>query len=296
MTQTKNIAIAAFIVAGACFVLNAQEDRLGKQRGLGSLALTSSYTGHADVDSTGSFSETSTHMRLRIAFFSLSYTQDHYDWEDTASLPFGDGSDPWEDLHSLSLGARWGKKLSDTWLFHCTGGLGVNYERQIDDAWGWFGIGVFARQLNEDWRFNFGIGYAGHQKVNQSFSVFPIVGINYRRSMDEGWSWGLGFPNTSIQYRFNLVWAVSAGFAWRGGNVYRLADNNRVVPAGYAEVKGSSWGITVRYYPSRKLRFRLGISALTGRGIEFYDRDGDELQDYDVESRPVIWASATVRF
>lgn len=254
------------------------------------------WVGEADVsDGQGSFSFNHLQASLSYSYFSLSYTQHLYQWNDVHRLPFGNGvADPWETLHRLGLSARYNGRINQRWGYFVNGGLSFGYESSMDrPEFRFMGGAVFG------WTPKLKI-QLGFVLLNHSIRslIMPVVGVRFgegRGADRSGWSGALGFPETQITYRFDPHVALKlAGFV--DSRVYKLGDNSTVEEGGYLETRDYAGGLFLLYSPIPNMDASLGGGYIFKRDFLTYNDDGHKRGDYDIGLAPLVRFGVKYRF
>lgn len=239
----------------------------------------------ADIDgSSGGYSVTEYSASFEWKWLGFSYTGREYDWDNVSALPFGNGADePWETLHTLTLGANFDGSFNKTWGWFAGATIKSSFEEEIDDSFSGIAQAGFIYQLADDWRVHLGIVGVVSQDDPK---VLPFVGINYRSLKDLGWALSFGFPATYASYRFNEIIALRAGAAI-SANQYRLADNSTVAQKGYLEEEELTFGlyadITPKLFGIEHLLLSIGAEYVTMRELTIYDSSYDKIREKDVD-------------
>ena len=241
-------------------------------------AFTSGYE-QADVDEGGAYSKSQFGVSAGYQWFTLGYTRTNYSWSHTKDVNFSRGSEPWNELHKLSLDAAFDGYLTDGLTWFAGGSVIAGFEK---DMWGSF---TFAPRgglrFSPTADLGFSVGAVGLISPVRPL-VLPLIGIEWRNERDLGLSASLGFPATKVQYRFNDVLAARAAVAW-SRDMYRLSNGSSVARKGYVEEAGYTSGAYLDITPLDQLTFTVGGELLSGRTLRIYEKGGDELSRADVE-------------
>lgn len=248
-------------------------------------AVTGRAIGEADMDDGGSVSVTETGASLRYRWFGIDYLNRRYDWSDTSDLPFGHGSDPWEQLHLLRLRAEISDQLGMGGLGWFAGaGLTAGWEEEMDDAWGVSGTAGLTWALG-DVRLRGGVGVSAHPI---GVRAMPIAAADWGNQRDLGFSATVGIPETMLRYRTSDIFSFRLGGRMDGGT-YRLADDSPVEREGYMKTSSLTLGGYIDVTPLDDLTLTLGAEYLTRREMTVYNSDGEEKDSYDVDDAPALF-------
>ncbi|SDB02437.1 hypothetical protein SAMN05660653_00085 [Desulfonatronum thiosulfatophilum] len=256
------------------------------------------FPGHLNGDQ-GKVSVSHSRVDASYSRYTLSWQTSWYSWQDKHALPFGDArTDPWNDLHSLSLLVDQRGRLSSRWSYFVQGAIRSGFEKQISRSLGIAANGGVIYGWDEDWSLGLGgyIGLAPTSRFGFS-STFAMVGpfVQYRHPGATGFSARLGFPQSELRYTFNPVWSTWLGVGINSGT-YRLADNNTVMPRGYVRAKTYTSGIYLDVTPTPSLTIRFGPTYNFGRRLDFYDSGGDKRRGYDLKAVPGLEAGVNWTF
>lgn len=241
--------------------------------------------GEADMDDGGSVSVTETGASLRYRWFGIDYLNRRYDWADTSDLPFGHGSDPWEQLHLLRLRAEISDQLGFGGLGWFAGaGLTAGWEEEMDDAWGVSGTAGLTWAVGGV-RLRGGVGVSAHPI---GVRAMPVAAADWGNQRDLGFSATVGIPETMLRYRTSDIFSFRLGGRMDGGT-YRLADDSPVEREGYMKTSSLTLGGYIDVTPLDDLTLTLGAEYLTRREMTVYNSDGEKKDSYDVDDAPALF-------
>lgn len=252
----------------------------------------------ADLDQGGGFAMTSGGLSAGWRYVTVFYHHNYYNWSNVAGLPFGDGrNDPWDDLHIVGISGRYRGRITDKWGYFLNGGLFSGFEKQMGDvtvsAGGGFSVSPF-----QDVRVSVGASFFYHPVRTL---VLPVLGLSWKRSAGkhgdaaQGLSLSLGFPETSVGYRFNEKVGLRLGLVYTKG-MYRLADDSPVQPRGYVETQDVMGGFFVDLTPIRPLKLSLGLGWDSFRELTVYNKDAHQRGDFDLDAAPSMYFRLNFRF
>ncbi|MBG3878750.1 hypothetical protein FVW20_17515 [Desulfovibrio oxamicus] len=257
-----------------------------------SATFTGRTIGDADMDGGGSVAVTEAGASLRYRWFGIDYLNRSYDWSDTASLPFGSGSDPWEQLHTLRLRADIADRLGFGGLGWFAGaGLTAGWEEEMDDAWGLSGSAGLTWEAGGV-RLRGGVAAYAHPVGAR---LLPLIAADWGNQRDPGFSATVGFPETMLRYRSSDMFSFRAGGRMEG-KTYRLADDSPVQREGYMMTTSLTLGGYIDITPLEDLTLTVGAEYLTRQEMRVYNSGGDERNIYDLDDAPALFLRLSYGF
>lgn len=257
-------------------------------------------TGVADADfedDKGSASVVTSAIDVDWLFFSLGYELRSYNFDNTAQLPFGAGSDdPWDELHRIRFGARYFDDLTDTvgegWGYQVGASLTSSFEKEMDDSYGGSLRLIGTYDVNDDVTVGLGVGlFANALDVR----VLPLPYVGYRRFAESGVYARIGLP-TEVGYRFEEAPLTLRAELSRDSRLYRLADDNPSVREGYLQTSHFQLLVAADWEPIDDLTLTAGPVVQFARDVEVRDDDGDERHDSDQDAAFGAHAKLKYRF
>ena len=268
-------------------LIEASAETSLNESGFGAVMVEAATTGWADIDeSDGELRYSGVGVMADFWCFNLGYAQKHFEWEQVDQLPFGDGTgDPWDELCEVNFGLGYGGAISEQWSWFGEAGMFSAYEEDVDGSFGYYAAVGGGYVLNDMWSFSAGIAGAGYRKIRTKWSMFPMLGVNWRADAEEGFSAMLGYPETMINYHFGPRATLSL-FISSDGTVYRLADDSTVAAEGYMETDFTVAGVSLDLRVTKSFSLLLRMDYVMNGRLQVYDTDGDKLDHYDVGSTP----------
>ena len=286
MTRTRSIALAALLIFMAFHLFWAAPRVLAQPAAPAKIEVHAGGGGVSSGDIKGggavSMGQASTGISYRVERFqfNLGYELRDYSWDEVALLPFGDGrTDPWEQFHRLSLGARHFGRIDEQWGYFLGGSLTASFEEEISGSLGGGVQAGFSYTPAPPWEMRLGAAALVH-KVGAS--VLPLVGLSWNQRAESGPSFGLGIPRTELRYRFNPQAALSARFSF-ARDIYRLADDSPVEPKGYVEERDWHGGLYLELSPAPNVRLTAGGRYHFERELNLYGKNGKNKRGYGVD-------------
>ena len=244
----------------------------------------------------GEVGYTQVDVGVETTFVSLGYSRYSFDWENAQSLPFSNGAtDPWSDLNQFSVSTELPIELNERFTWRTGLGLNAAWEDEVSDSISLdVSLGLMW-QISNEWDAVFGAAYTWHPDVDLDSNFSPLGGISWNRDTNEGWSAALGFPSTEVRYAFDESRSMALGLTGNGG-VFRLADDSRVAPGGYAEIE--QIGLGLQYNHALAERWSIGASAnyFFDGDWRFYNVAGNEFLSIEKEGRPGFGLNLSGRF
>ena len=278
MGLLKKTGISLFLcflmVAGA----QARDDDGVRARAWGGTVLKADLDGHS-----GGYGVVNSGVSLGWRWFTLTYNNNHYSWNNVDRLPLGDKrSDPWDSLNNLDFDATFDGNFTGNLGWFAGANVYSGWEKDISDSFGAGGRLGISYKLGQNWRLRLGAFLLYHPIGVQGW---PIVGLSWQPpgSEKQGLSFSIGSPATMVQYRFTPVVALRAGAHYQYG-VYRLANDSAVYEQGYVMPRSVVAGLYVDVTPLQGLSLVAGVEGNLWRDIALYDDDGDKVEDWDVDS------------
>jgi hypothetical protein len=247
------------------------------------LSFTGNYVSRADVqDSDADVSVTGLKGLVEYKDFSFSYERLDYSWSDSEKLPFGNGeSSPWDILHALSMRYSRHGSINSNWKYFVGGAASSAFEEQMQNS---YGFGVFSGATyiySPTLQFTLGTGFVHHEIQTKAV---PVVGISWNQGAAEGLSVAIGFPDTSLSYRFNPQWKARSRILQFDQGVYRLADDSTVEEKGFLEKQDLVTDLEIEYSPIKTLSIIAGVQYFFKRELTFHDDNDDHEQTFDLDN------------
>lgn len=235
-------------------------------------------------DDKGKFSVSTTRVALGYSHFFLNYQRSFYSWTDKQRLPFGNGvDDPWDHLQSVALGMRFNGAIGQDWRYLASVAATSSFE---DDSGplGVNGIFSFSKSLTDNVRLNFGLTADYH--IVETI-VLPVLSVSYNDvgrsgAQKQGFSASIGIPDTSLTYHFNSTVAARLALGY-DRRIYKLRDDSPVAREGYVKDRTANAGLYLDLNPVENLSISVGILHSFAHELEFYDRNENKLNDYNVD-------------
>ena len=218
-----------------------------------------------------------------VAFFfrdwRLQYTEDHFTWDEADQL-VSDTQTPWQRLHTL--GADWShrERFNDRWGWFARLGATASFEEEIDRSVQGSAGGGLNYAFSSQWSLSFGAGTVVHPL---RWRVLPLASLNFRPQSTSGWTARIGVPRTAITYRWNAGWSLGADLQ-RHNRFSRLADDNELVPSGYAEIEDWSLGPVLGWQGEKGWRLTCSPRYHFGTDYTVYGPDGDKKHTWETDT------------
>lgn len=232
-------------------------------------------------DGEGEVGSTTAFISGGYSWLNLSYARTDYSWSDVGKLAFGNGSDdPWDTLHALAVSSEHDGMFNDRWGWFAGAALGAAYEDEMSGAWevSAYGGGVYV--WDEHTTVTFGLGASEHET---GFGFLPLFGVQWDYVGEDGAGWyaALGLPETNVGYAFSRDFSLTLELGI-DDDVYRLADDSKVIREGYVGVEDMSLSLAADWTLYEDVTLTLAPSYHWGRSMTLYDKNGDKEESYDL--------------
>lgn len=149
--------------------------------------------------------------------------------------------------------------------------------------------------------FDFGNGFGAMLGLKANFNeadnrFAPIAAVKYRRLGDYGLSMVLGYPDTSLMYRFTQSVALEGAASFFNQDVYQLSDDSAFAPKGYFYEDSVNANVGVVLTPLEALTLRAGVDASFSRDFKLYNHDGDEIRTISADPSYGFYLNGALSF
>ena len=238
------------------------------------------YQGRADVeDDRGSMAESRAGVEAAWRWFTLAYEARSFDFEDPARLPFGNGQEPFDTLHALSLSAQQGGALGGRWSWFGGASLDSGFEEEMDGSLSGSVRGGVGYALAEDATLRLG---AAASVSPLGARGLPVLALAVNRKAEAGWSALVGVPSTEVRYRWGGRFATRAALSLDDGT-WRLADDSPMRRKGYFSESGLTAGLYQDVDLTEAVFASLGLTWSFRRSLEVYNDEGDKSGEWDLD-------------
>lgn len=209
---------------------------------------------------------------------ALGYSYDGYSFSQGAGIA---ATDPWEDIHSISLGLPMRKGFGEDWSgflipsLRSSGESGASFDDTITGGV----LAGFAYRFGD--RLTIGPGIGIVSQLEDSATVFPVIIINWKitdtLSLETGRGLGASLgPGLTLNYQANRLWNFAIGGRYEKLR-FRL-DEDGVVPGGIGEDKSFPLFASCSYSFNPKTQFSLIGGVELGGELKLEDSDGDRIK------------------
>ena len=242
----------------------------------------SSYIEDAEVSGgDGSVRVIKNNLQIEQNNFSLGYSHWKLDWDNVASLPFGDGvKAPISDIHALQATLRQTKRINDQWSYFTLLSLKSTFEKQLNDSFGINLLALGSYRMGDEHSFQMG-GFANYHPTESL--VLPAISYSYRERSNEGWQLVLGFPRTHIGYHIDEKSLLRFGVMF-SQSLVRLSDDNVMARARYVEAKDYFSNIGITYQFSPMLNLSADLLYTLKREFTIFDANADQIQSHTIKN------------
>lgn len=273
------VVLAALLLAACLAAPAAQARRMPGP----TLSLMGDWASEAAVkDSDGKVSSYRLGAKVSIGGFYLSAARTTYLWTDAGRLPMGaGGKEPWEHLNLVRAGFQYerGRKRRLGWF--AGGEVHSGWEEDLDGE----SVGAFA-YLGANYTFGnkvlVRLGALGVYHKAESL-VLPVVGVRWNMDARKGLMGDVGFPRTTVAWRFNPTWAIRLDGMFYDSDYYRLADNSPLESKGFLEQRQMSADLGMEFRPVTDMIIFGGVRYLFNREYKVWNQDGENERSYDVD-------------
>jgi hypothetical protein len=244
-------------------------------------------------ESEGSVAVTKNRLQINNANISFSYTNWRFNWDKVSDLPFGDGvHNPVEEMHGLNLSLSKSYRINERWFTVSSVSLNSTFEDDLSNS---LSLGVFSfasYKIDSDHAVQMGLFGNYHPA---SSLIFPILSYSYRANYKDGIQVVLGFPQTHIGYHVNRDTLLRFGVLF-SSSLIRLSDKSTVEPEGFNQFQDYMGNLGVTYDVNKKIQISGDILYAFKREITLYNKDGNELDNYEIEPTAGAMLKVIVRF
>ncbi len=265
------------------------------------------YQFETDIDDGGDFSvarggvgiTARTQINTDVSLsFRIDYNLDAYDFSGAAA---GLGvSQPWDDIHTLSLGAILSVDAGNDWTLFGGPVLQISGESGADVGDSIQGGGLFAASYRASDSLTIGGGIGVVSQIEDSARVFPVFVLNWqindKLSLRNTSVAGAGTRNgLELVYDFDSNWEFAVGGAYQFKR-FRLDDRSNVADEGVGEDSSIPiWGrLTYRVGANGRINFYAG--AAFGGELRLETSGGSGIANSDYDSAAIIGISGSIRF
>ena len=214
---------------------------------------------------------------------ALGYSYDGYDFSSGRGIA---ALDPWQNIHSLSLGVPLRMGIDNDWSgflvpsLRSTGESGADFDKTISGG----GLVGIAYRFSE--RLTIGPGIGVQSQLEDTATIFPILVVDWkitdRLSLETGRGLGatLG-PGLTLKYKADQLWELTVGGRYEKLR-FRL-DKDGLVPGGIGEDESFPLFAGCTYKISPKANVSLVGGVELGGELRLEDADGNRIdkESYD---------------
>ena len=220
---------------------------------------------------------------------------DSFDFAPNASLGFG--SEPWEDIFTLSLGARIHYKLNDRWTL--IGGPVLQFSRESGADWGDSLTGGGALSALYHWNENLavGLGIGVLSQLEDDVIFFPILLVEWKLSSTLRLS---SDTPTTTSVGGEIVWEFAPTFeAALGGGYsskrFRL-DDAGLAPGGVGEETYFPVHVRLGWSPVEHVQVNIFGGFALGTELTIETSTGAFVNDEEPDAAMFAGFSASLQF
>lgn len=257
-----------------------------------SLTYETSYLGTGEIGQ-GDVRVLKNQFQLNKDFFTFGYTNWKFDWDNIASLPFGDhANSPIDQAHSLQASIRYRQKIDDQWSFMSLLSLKSTFEKELDNSFGINLLGFSSYNAGDGHSYQMG-GFVNYHPVRTL--ILPTLSYSYREREKDGWHVILGFPRTYIGYHLNENCMLKGGMIF-SQSLVRLSNHSSIENGGYIEAKDYLSNLGLIYTLSSSLSVSADFLYTLKREFTIFDSDAHEKQKNTVGNAAGVSVSLMYAF
>ena len=263
------------------------------------------YQFDSDIDDGGEFSVARGGVVPAVTFnfdqrlsltVKFSYLIDAYDFSGSGAFT---SIRPWDNIHSLGLGAdvRW--HMNDQWTIY--GGPTVKMSAEsganFDEALFGGGYLGFSYRFSDQLLIGPGIGLLS--EIEGDVDVIPILFVDWEPITNVTLRTGRGLaatrgPGLELAWAFTEHW--EAGIAGRFDKLRFRLDDTGTGSNGVGEDKSFTLAATLDYSPSPKMQLSLAAGVILGGQLRLEDSSGTRLANTDYDPVPFVGIATRLRF
>jgi hypothetical protein len=236
----------------------------------------SSYSGARFTIQLGSGYSSGIHNSIS---FSVGYSLDGYDFSGDSGLG---GSNPWEEIHTLSFSVPVRRKTGENWTtfiipsIRSTGESGAGFDETLTGGV----LGGVSYRVSDNLTIGPGIGI--FSQLEDSATVIPILIIDWKLTERVTLSTGRGLgatmgPGLTLQYRPDDKWRFDLGGRYEKLR-FRL-DKDGTVESGIGEDSSFPVFLSSTYSFDRKTNLSLVGGVEFGGELRLEDKEGETIRE-----------------
>lgn len=203
-------------------------------------------------------------------------------------------ADPWDTVLEHTVGIGFSTQATDKWSYGVRGFVRSSGEQDADFSDSViYGIGGGAEYQFND-KFRAGPGIAVITQLEDDPLIIPIITFaweiadRWSASTRIGTGSGIGF-GAGISYEATETLSILAGGGYQSHR-FRLDDQD-IAPEGVGESTGFPLLLGVKWQAHPQVSFTVRGGMVFAREFSLDDQDGDEIQEVDADSTPILGAT-----
>ncbi|MDD5081199.1 MAG: hypothetical protein PHC58_04295 [Candidatus Omnitrophica bacterium] len=260
----------------------AQESDVQEDFITDNVTIETSILGRQDVEgASASVDIISTRLGVECDFLKFGYTLSDYNWTNPDSLSFGNSKDdPWGSLHKINLMMRYGGKIDEKWMYMVLTKIDSGFENEVNNSFG-YGLGMLgAYKFSPKFRIILGT-LLSYDEIEET-ELGPIFGFLWDDGDDRGFSLNVGVPETYLKYDFNDRLSLNLKFDIVK-DLYRLSDHSVVSEKGYFRDEFIGYALMLNYSFNKNMHIEFGPQIISKHEFNIYDRNGNKIDEYDID-------------
>jgi len=264
------------------------------------------YQPEVDLDGAGSFQSQSVGANVISRFrlsdkeqlaISLGYIWNNYDWDSGTSML---GTDPWSNVHFMSIGASYRRVLNEKWTFFGIPSVRFAGESDADVEDTIMGGGIFGATYQISDRLSIGPGFGMMTQLEDDAALFPVIFVNWRFA--DSWSLGtnggsgaalgpglqLGWEPNNVPFRASL----NANYEQLR---FRL-DSKASQPNGIGQDQSVRIGADFHWLPATNVDLSAMAGVKVGGEMSIDDSNGNEWRSQKYDTAPFVGLGARMSF
>lgn len=226
----------------------------------------------------------------------VGYQNRAYGFDATNLLP---PTDPWDQVHFLSLSLPIRKQLSDKWMMITVPTIRTMVEDMSDLDQNLTGGGIFGFSYEVNSRFKVGPGFGVISQIEDSTSIFPVIVVNW--AITDKWTLQTGRssaasqgPGLTLSYALNDAWKFHISGRYERFR-FRM-DQQGTQANGVGEDQNVTLVLGASYSLSRQFMLNAYTGLTMAGELSISTPTGNEIARQDYDTTPVVGFNLQYRF
>ncbi len=227
--------------------------------------------------------------------FTFRTLVDSFDFSDDASL--GMGSAPWEDIYTISIGARIKYAINEKWSI--AGGPVLQFSRESGADWNDSATGGGTVSAIYQWNDNLaiGVGIGVLSQIEDDPLIVPVITIDWRLSSNLRVSSAAPTATTlgaELIWEFAPTWELAFGAGYSSKR-FRL-DDEGIAPGGVGEETFYPVHARIGWRPAAQVEVDLFAGFTFGTELTLEDSNGARISQEEPDGAMFAGIAARVQF